>query len=812
MEEIINELTGRYFEVIKEKLIVSCRLIDERIVEIIYRYGDAISMEWQQEIRYVTDNQNGMTMTPSIPFKNIKCSVRKENISCSLRSHNEMNYLKVELINGKCEMIPINYKIFETKQPIGSLDIMEIGKEKSFYQIALVVSNIGDEKEEKKNIYLSRYLEQRKKKISNLNKKESNDGGDGDGKKKDDDDDNESKDWWELAKLNRKKNNYGELMKTSLPSCIYWFDSKRNEEKLINLKLVEMNSGHFNLNVGKCIVLEEDILLFNGYLSDVMNLGLIYCPIRKSGIFMLNCRKNFLVSLSSDDDKCIYQFRYHHPTDTLIWLENNSFGEHLQQSSLKCSRDVLRNFKEIEEENEELKKCGELKNEIKTVIDNEKDREKLMLFIVMNDLPVHPFRMIKNELYLFLTILKEMKFQSFFINLKTGQFSNINQLFDIPKSSNAIADMNGDRLVILEDEFNKKPIANLYGFDENNKLELLKKNISNESNLNHSIRYRSCETSENIQYLIVDGMEVNDGNETFNKIKYRAEKSLIVLIHGGPHSSVVNCYSPFVHFFTSLGFRILMPNYRGSIGHSYEYMNSLPGSIGSMDVEDVIDCLQHYLISENLCENSENFQKIIDGELSIHDGNNPLSIHLCGGSHGGFLVTWLAGKYPNLFDTCIARNPVVHLPSMLQTSDIPDWVLYEVFKIQQNTQMFDDNLINSLSNEQIRKLELASPTSQINNIRCRTVMQIGMEDARVPPSQGINFMKRLALVQNRNGNRFKKCLEDKLKMFKEDISKETFQSKDMFLQTSIYPSDSHPLSRMDTRIDCDINTTLACLF
>lgn len=53
--------------------------------------------------------------------------------------------------------------------------------------------------------------------------------------------------------------------------------------------------------------------------------------------------------------------------------------------------------------------------------------------------------------------------------------------------------------------------------------------------------------------------------------------------------------------------------------------------------------------------------------------NNFLQLALCGGSHGGFLVTHLSGQYPDKFKAVVARNPVIDVASMSVISDIPDW-------------------------------------------------------------------------------------------------------------------------------------------
>ena len=94
-------------------------------------------------------------------------------------------------------------------------------------------------------------------------------------------------------------------------------------------------------------------------------------------------------------------------------------------------------------------------------------------------------------------------------------------------------------------------------------------------------------------------------------------------------------------------------NYRGSIGAGQKSIDFLSGRIGS---SDVVDCV---LTIETL--------------LRKYPLLNPNRVALMGGSHGGFLVTHLSGQYPDMFKAVVARNPVIDIPTMSVTSDIPDW-------------------------------------------------------------------------------------------------------------------------------------------
>lgn len=60
------------------------------------------------------------------------------------------------------------------------------------------------------------------------------------------------------------------------------------------------------------------------------------------------------------------------------------------------------------------------------------------------------------------------------------------------------------------------------------------------------------------------------------------EPSLAVLIHGGPHSCASCMYNRDVLFLTTLGFDVLVVNYRGSAGFGQDELVSLHGQFGGL--------------------------------------------------------------------------------------------------------------------------------------------------------------------------------------------------------------------------------------
>ena len=234
--------------------------------------------------------------------------------------------------------------------------------------------------------------------------------------------------------------------------------------------------------------------------------------------------------------------------------------------------------------------------------------------------------------------------------------------------------------------------------------------------------------------------------------------------HGGPHSAFANNMFLESSLFLSLGkhkvvyksqikqqspgFGIIFVNYRGSIGAGQDSVEFLLGKIGQTDVSDCI--------------------LAADTALQKYPFLNPNGLVLFGGSHGGFLVAHLSGKYPDKFKAVVARNPVIDVVSMSTISDIPDWTYVEAgFKYTQ---------IGKPSEEALLAMRRASPIETAHQVKAPTMLQIGSKDLRVPAHQGLEYYTRLKA----NGAKVRLNLYD----------------------------DNHPLSQIPNEMDNLINSAL----
>lgn len=194
-------------------------------------------------------------------------------------------------------------------------------------------------------------------------------------------------------------------------------------------------------------------------------------------------------------------------------------------------------------------------------------------------------------------------------------------------------------------------------------------------------------------------------------------KPLIVILHGGPHSTSLTSFSRTQAFLSSLGYNLLFVNYRGSLGFGEDALQSLPGNVGRQDVADVLNAVD----------------LVIRKGLAI-----PTNIVVLGGSHGGFLATHLIGQAPDRFVAAAVRNPVCNLSLMVGTTDIPDWCYVETYGKNGKNAYTEAPSIGDLT-----MFYQSSPISHVSKVKVPVLFLLGAQDLRVPVSNGLQYARTL---------------------------------------------------------------------
>ncbi|XP_077574154.1 acylamino-acid-releasing enzyme [Stigmatopora nigra] len=224
---------------------------------------------------------------------------------------------------------------------------------------------------------------------------------------------------------------------------------------------------------------------------------------------------------------------------------------------------------------------------------------------------------------------------------------------------------------------------------------------------------------------------------------------LVVFIHGGPHSQFAAEWNSTTAGLVSLGFAVLMVNYRGSTGFGQDSILSLIGRIGSQDVKDV--------------------QRAVLAALETDSTLDAKRVAVIGGSHGGFLSCHLVAQYPEFYRACVARNPVVNAATLLGTSDIVDWRYTSVGL----TYSYDQRP----TAEALAAMLERSPIAHAEKIKAPVLLMLGGKDRRVSPYQGLELYKVL-------------------------------KSQASPVRLLWFAEDGHSLSRVDTQAQCFLNTVM----
>ncbi|OAD53128.1 Acylamino-acid-releasing enzyme, partial [Eufriesea mexicana] len=427
------------------------------------------------------------------------------------------------------------------------------------------------------------------------------------------------------------------------------------------------------------------------------HLGLIACTNRLSWIFLL---KDGEYKKISNDGCAVHSPRFSPDRKYLIWLEREAGGAHHNAHRLMYL-----------EFNSENSKADVLVDIVPSSIPIQNAEKFYGLY---GRLPRRCWSV--DSQYIFLSTPQQN-------NTQTKAITEIQN----DKSSLIILDVKDNVIAFLETSLLEPPMLTVGKFDSNSV-------ISGHIKRSKVSVSTSIPGSENLMYEPSEyDYDNNEEIKHFNFIYFGpnsgCDKSvpLIIVPHGGPHSNYANL---FVLDYFLFVLSVVQVNYRGSTGMGSKNVEYLQGKVGNVDVKDCVTATKE--------------------ALQKYPWLNSDRMGITGGSHGGFLVTHLSAKYPDLYKAVVARNPVIDIAAMYTISDIPDCrntlSKEETMKCAAEANYPFDESIPISESDQVQmlvKMFQCSPIIHADKVKAPTLLCIGSNDLRVPSSQGKLWYYRL---------------------------------------------------------------------
>ena len=241
----------------------------------------------------------------------------------------------------------------------------------------------------------------------------------------------------------------------------------------------------------------------------------------------------------------------------------------------------------------------------------------------------------------------------------------------------------------------------IYANGENTRLSNLNYNLFKGKDLGEieDIWYESSVDGRKIQGWIAKPPGFDPNN------KY----PLIVENHGGPISNYGDRFSPEVLLYSSAGYVVFYPNPRGSTSYGEEFGNLLYRNYPGDDYHDVMDGVD----------------KMIDQGYIDED-----NLFVTGGSAGGIMTAWIVGKN-NRFKASAVIKPVMNWISKTLVADNYFGYAYSRYEGQPW--------------ENFNHYWSFSPISLVGNIETPTMVMVGLNDLRTPPSEAKQLYHALKL-------------------------------------------------------------------
>jgi dipeptidyl aminopeptidase/acylaminoacyl peptidase len=125
---------------------------------------------------------------------------------------------------------------------------------------------------------------------------------------------------------------------------------------------------------------------------------------------------------------------------------------------------------------------------------------------------------------------------------------------------------------------------------------------------------------------------------------------VLLMIHGGPFSQYGWKLFDEAQVYAGAGYAVVYGNPRGSSGYGEAHGRSVMGNVGEESAADLLP--------------------LLDAALAGDDSLDGARVGVLGGSHGGFMTTWLAAHHGDRFRAAISERAVNAIDSFTGASDI----------------------------------------------------------------------------------------------------------------------------------------------
>jgi len=184
---------------------------------------------------------------------------------------------------------------------------------------------------------------------------------------------------------------------------------------------------------------------------------------------------------------------------------------------------------------------------------------------------------------------------------------------------------------------------------------------------------------------------------------------LILEIHGGPFAAYGPNFASELQLYAAAGYVVVYANPRGSTSYGETFANLVDKNYPSQDFDDLMS--------------------VVDAAIA-KGFVDPNKLFVTGGSGGGLLTAWIVGK-TDRFRAAAAQKPVIDWTSEVLTVDLYAFMArYWFGKMPWQDPDF---------------YWRRSPLSLVGNVTTPTLVMVGEEDHRTPPSEAEQLFQALQL-------------------------------------------------------------------